>query len=339
MNQIPGHRITLQDVADAVGVSKSTVSLVLSNHPRISQETRQRVLDTVDELGYVYDRRAASLRTRQSFTIGLIITDITNPFYAELTSGIEHTLLQKNYIALLGSTTDLLQNQERFFATMRERSADGIILCPAPGTPPETIRRLSRQLPTVLIARYLAGVDVDYVGADNELGARRATEHLIERGHRRIAFIGGSNDSSARQDRLRGLVSILEKHRIPLDESLTITCAVTRNAGYTAIQQVMRADDPPTAALCYNDVVAFGVMLGLRDCDLEPGRDVAVVGFDDVNEASLWNPPLSTVSATPTEMGQHAAALLLKRIETPDRPIQQVILPSTLVIRASSQTA
>ena len=219
---------------------------------------------------------------------------------------------------------------------MRERRADGIMLCPARGTPPETIVRYSRQLPTILITRYLAGVEVDYVGIDNELGARRATEHLIERGHRRIAFICGSNESSARQDRLLGMISILEKYRIPLDESLMFNSPVTRKGGYTAIQKVVDGVNPPTAVLCYNDVVAFGVMLGLRNCNLEPGRDVAVVGFDDVSEASLWNPSLSTVSATPTQMGQQAASLLLKRIEQPDRPAQQVILPSTLIIRASS---
>ncbi len=336
MKDLSKRRVTLQDVADAVGVSKSTVSLVLSNHPRISEETRRRVLAAVDELGYVYDRRAASLRTKQSFMVGLIVTDIKNPFYAELTSGIQNTLLEANYIALLGSATDLIDSQERLLATMRECRADGIILCPARGTPLETIARLSRQVPTVLIARYLAGVDVDYVGIDNELGARRATEHLIERGHRRIAFIGGPKESSARQDRLRGLISILEKHCLALDESLMVSSPVTRTGAYTAARTVMRSTEPPTAVLCYNDVVAFGVMLGLRSCGLEPGRDVAVVGFDDVSEASLWHPPLSTVSATPAQMGQQAADLLLKRIEAPNRPTQQVILPSTLIIRASS---
>ena len=196
--------------------------------------------------------------------------------------------------------------------------------------------RYSRQLPTILITRYLAGMEVDYVGIDNELGARRATEHLIDWGHRRIASIGGSTESSARQDRLLGMVSILEKYRIPLVESLMFNSPVTRKGGYTAIQKVVDGVNPPTAVLCYKDVVAFGVMLGLRNCNLEPRRDVAVVGFDDVSEASLWNPSLSTVSATPTQMGQQAASLILKRIKQPDRPAQQVILPSTLIIRASS---
>ena len=336
MAERAGRRITLQDVADVVGVSRSTVSLVLSDNPRISQATRRKVLAAVEALGYVYDRRAASLRTKRSFTVGLIITDITNPFYAELTSGIESRLLAANYIALLGSTSDLIANQERFVETMRERGTDGIILCPARGTPAESIESLARQLPTVLVTRYLAGLDIDYVGTDNELGARRATEHLIERGRRRIAFIGGPNESSARQDRMSGFVSSLEEHSLPLDESLLVASPVTRNGGYHAIQQVARAGDPPTAVLCYNDVVAFGVMLGLRGLGLEPGRDVAVVGFDDVQEARLWNPSLSSVSATLTQMGQQAADLLLKRIEQPDRPPQQVIMPSRLIVRASS---
>ncbi len=336
MLEKPSHRVTLQDVADAVGVSRSTVSLVLSNHPRISRETRHKVLAAVDALGYVYDRRAASLRTKQSFTIGLIITDITNPFYAELTSGIESQLLEANYIALLGSTSDRIDTQERFFETMRERGADGIILCPARGTSAESIKSLARQLPIVLVTRYLPGLNIDYVGTDNELGARRATEHLIERGHRRIAFIGGPQESSARQDRLSGLVSSLEKHGIPLDESLLATSPVTRGGGYAAMQELVRQNKRPSAVLCYNDVVAFGVMLGLRGCGLEPGRDVAVVGFDDVREASLWDPSLSSVSATLAQMGREAASLLLKRIKAPARPPQQVILPSRLIIRASS---
>ena len=330
-------RVTLQDVADAVGVSKSTVSLVLSNHPRISEETRQRVLETVDELGYVYDLRAASLRTQQSFTVGLVITDIMNPFYAELTVGIENTLFEENYIALLGSTTDQIDNQERLLATMRERHIDGIIMCPARGTLPETIARFSRQLPTVMVTRYLPGVAVDYVGIDNEVGARRATEHLIEQGHQRIAFIGGPQNSSARQDRLQGYLGILEKHDVQPDEALMLTSPVTRSGGYKAVRKMIEDSPHPTAILCYNDVVAFGVMLGLRSYGLEPGTDVSVVGFDDVEEASLWNPPLTTVSAIPIQMGQHAARLLLKRIEEPDRPTQQMILPSTLIIRASSQ--
>ena len=336
MERRPSHRVTLQDVADVVGVSRSTVSLVLSDHPRISRETRRKVLEAVEALGYVYDRRAASLRTKRSYTVGLIITDITNPFYAELTSGIESQLLEANYIALLGSTSDRIDNQERFIETMRERGTDGIILCPARGTSADSIESLARQLPTVLITRYLAGLDIDYVGTDNELGARRATEHFIERGHRRIAFIGGPQDSSARRDRLSGLLSSLEKHGMALDASLLMTSPVTRKGGYDAIQALAARGDAPTAVLCYNDVVAFGVMLGLRACGLEPGRDVAVAGFDDVHEASLWNPPLSSVSATLTQMGQQAAALLLQRIEEPARPPQQVILPSSLIIRASS---
>ena len=329
-------KVTLKDVAEDAGVSKSTASLVLNSSPRISDGTRQRVLASVKKLGYVPNLQAASLRTQQSFTIGLAITDITNPFYAELTSGIEMALMNANYIPLLGSTSDDLEHQDRLLDTMLGRSVDGIVLCPARGTRPENLEQLMQRVPTVLVTRYISGVDADYVGIDNELGARRAVSHLIEKGHSRIAFIGGPIDSSARQDRMAGYISMLEKHDIVPDPALMVASAVTRQGGFEAIQAVLELEERPTAALCYNDVVAFGTMLGLNKIRKMPGEDFAVVGFDDVAEAALWSPALTTIAGTPHLMGEEAAKLLLARIVRPDRSTRQVILPSQLIIRESS---
>ena len=329
-------RVTLLDVARHAGVSRATASLVLRDSPLVAETTRQRVLASMQQLGYVYHRTAATLRTQRSHTVGLVITDITNPFFAELTLGVEERLDEANYVVVLANTSESLDKQSSILTAIHENNADGILLCPAEGTSRETIDTLSSgQMPVVLVVRYLFDIDADYVGADNVLGAKLAVEHLIAHGHRRIAFIGGPATSSARRDRLLGYRSALEQHNLSVDESLLPTSATTRNGGHQAILSLLMQNDPPTAALCYNDVVAFGVMLGLQAHGRMPGQDFAVIGFDDIADASLWHPPLTTVSIAPYQMGATAAQRLLERIACPDDPPRRVILPPSLVIRAS----
>lgn len=332
----PGKKVTLQDVANEAGVSKTTASLALRHNPRIPEPTRQRVLAAVESLNYVYNQRAASLRTQRSDTIGLIVSDLSNPFYAELTTGIQMELTKNHNSLLLGITLDNVDTHQHLGTTMLERDVDGLIMVPPAGITDTAIRKLSRHLPVVLLARYVPNLEMDYVGIDNELGGRRAVEHLIDRGHRRIAFVGGHQASSARQDRLRGYASMLENRDIPVDMSLCVTCRVSRRGGYDAVHKLLQLSDPPTAALCYNDVIAFGVMLGLRAAGVEPGTDFGVVGFDDVAEASLWQPTLTTVSTSPEAMGQTVADLLLRRLANPGKPTEQITFPSTLLLRNST---
>lgn len=329
-------RVTLIDVAKDAGVSRATASLVLRGSPLVADETRQKVLASMRKLGYVYNRAAASLRTQRSQTIGLIVTDITNPFFAQMTVGSEAHLDQASYGILLSNTSERLGKQARLLETMHEYGVDGVLLCPAMGTPPETVERLRRwRLPFVLVARYLSDVDVDYVGADNVSGAQMAVEHLIALGHRRIAFVGGPSDASARRDRLRGYHSALRRHNLPVDDALSIPSPVTRDGGHRAALRLLDQTDPPAAALCYNDVVAFGVMLGLQAKGKIPGQDFAVVGSDDIDEAALWSPALTTVSTAPHRIGVEAAQLLLERIEHPNGAPRQVILAPRLIVRQS----
>lgn len=287
-------RMTLVDVARDAGVSRATASLVLRDSPLVAETTRAKVLASMHKLGYVVNRAAASLRTRRSQTIGLIVTDLGNPFFAQMTVGSEAELGEANH----------------------------------------ALRRW--RLPFVLVTRYLHGVDADYVGADNVLGAVLAVDHLIAGGHRRIALVGGPADSSARQDRQRGYRDALARHGLSVDNTLSIASPVTRDGGHRAMFVLLQHRDPPTAALCYNDVVALGAMLALQAAGLAPGQDIAVVGFDDIEEAALWRPTLTTVSIPPGQIGARAAALLLERIADPDGLPRQVILAPTLVVRDSS---
>jgi len=339
-NQHSAERVTLLEVAHDAGVSRATASLVLRGSDLVADETRARVLASMRKLGYVYHRGAASLRTQRSQTVGLIVPDVTNPFFAEMTVGIEERLDAAQHVVLLGNTAETLSKQERLLAMMQEYRADGVLLCPATGTSAEMIVRLRQwRLPFVLFVRYVEGVDADYVGADNIRGAELATEHLISLGHQRIAFVGGPANSSARRDRLQGYRNALVRHGLPIDPALQLTSPTTREGGHQCIRALLDRAELPTAVLCYNDIVAFGVMLGLQARGRAPGRDVAVVGFDDIAEAALWRPSLTTVAISPRQIGEEAARLLLERVAAPDAATRQVILRPKLIVRESSGAA
>ncbi len=329
-------KVTLQDVADAAGVSKATASLALRNHARISEPTRLRIRAAVEALGYVYNQSAASLRTQRSYSVGLIIKDVSNPFNAELTAGAEAQLAEQGYSLLLCTTDDELDKQSRMIKTMLERDVDGLILSPATGARTGDLRKWMQYCPFVLLTPYYSDLAADCVGMDDEKGTIRAIEHLIGLGHRRIAFVGGYEATSTRRTRLRSYRATLIKQGIEFDPALTITSPVSRRGGYDAVQQLLTMPEPPTAAYCYSDVIAFGVMLGLRAAGIEAGQSFAVIGFDDVEEASLWHPSLTTVSTNAKGIGEQAAQLMLRRIAEPEMPVQRVIMPSRLVERDSS---
>ena len=320
------------------GVSRATASLVLRGSDLVAEGTRERVLEAMRELGYVYNRAAANLRAQKSNTIGLVVTDITNPFFAELAVSIETHLDEAGYALLLSNSLDQVEKQDRLLTAMNGRQIDGLILCPAEGTSPQTIELLKTwNLPVVLVARQVPDASFDYAGGDYRTGAKMAVQHLIDQGHEHIAFLGGTAQSSARRERLQGLKDALEGQGLPWNEAYSVLSPVSRQGGYSAILQVLKLDNPPTAALCYNDVVAFGVMLGLQSCNLHPGTDFALIGFDDIEDAALVRPALTTVSIKPRTIGKAAIDLLLERIAVPARSFAHTVQAPELVVRETSR--
>ena len=190
--------------------------------------------------------------------------------------------------------------------------------------------------PLVLLTPYYAELAVDCVGMDDENGTARAVEHLIRQGHRRIAFVGGFDTELTRQRRVQSYRQILRRRHIELDPALCVASPVSRRGGYDAMRELLQMREPPTAAYCYSDVIAFGVMLGLRAAGMEAGRDLALIGYDDVPEAALWHPSLTTVSNDPRGLGVNAAQLMLRRIAEPDLPLKRIIMPSRLILRDST---
>ena len=328
-------RPTVKDIARHAGVSTATVSLVLRNSPLVAAATRAGVKSSIDSLGYVYHRAAANLRTRLTHTVGLVICEITNPFYAELAAGIDDALDQAGWVAFVANTAESPARQSRFIARMREHRVDGILLAPAEGTAADVVDDLNRNgIPVVQMLRRVGGRSADYVSADFRLGMTLAAEHLIRLGNKRIAFVGGARRVSPARDRTEAFRAVLRRFGLPLGP--IVNCLPTREGGAAAVAQLFQdKSTAPTAIVCHNDLCALGVLLGLADLGLAPGRGAAVVGFDNIPEGAMHRPALTTVAIGAREIGEESARLLLRRIKAPEGSPESIILPPKLIIRES----
>lgn len=330
---------TIVDVAKHCGVSTATVSMVLRDKGRISDRTRQRVLQAVDELGYVYNQTAANLRNQHSNQIGLLLNDITNPFYSEMTAGLSQEMEDNDLMLFLANSEDAVERQKKFIESLLSQKAGGLVLCPAKGTDQQFLATLKRrQLPVILAVRDIEGTDYDYVGTDNFYGGQLVTQHLLDLGHRHIAFIGGEKISKNRASRMGGYMSKLIEYNISPQLGWMVTCPATRNGGAAAMETLLKHHPEVTAVVCYQDIVAFGAIRTLRQHHLEPGKDVAITGFDDVPEAADTYPALTTISVSAREIGRRAGEALLDRIRGNTEPQKRIIIPPKLVIRQSCGT-
>ena len=257
-----GARATIVDVARRAGVSKSTVSLVLGGSSLVAESTRERVADAMTELGYIYHRGAATLRGAKSGVLGMVINDLSNPFYVELAIGIEQACQGGAYIPFLANTAESPIRQQQVIRSMREHGAAGLVLAPAIGTSLAELKPLVAGLPVVQVMRRLPGLKASLVAPENREGARKATAHLIAKGHSRIAFVGGMASMFVREERLAGYRLALEEADIPFDPSLVIETTTNYSGGEGAPAKLMNLPAPPTAALCFNDVVAIGAHAG-----------------------------------------------------------------------------
>lgn len=333
-------KATLNDIAFGCGVSRATVSLVLQRSPLVHADTRARVEAEIVRQGYVYNRAAANLRQRTSSSVALVINDLSNPFFAEFAAGVDEALGDAGCVTLLGSTGESVERQRAVLASLVEHAPAGIILSPAEGSDGAGIARIvGAHTPVLVFNRELPNGDWDLLALDNRHGAQLATEHLLGLGHRRIAFFGGHRDSSSCRARREGYAAAMAAAGIALEPQWLVETAPTRIEAARQAGALFVRDPTPTAAVCYNDAVALGLQLGLAARGRRPGSDFALVGFDDIPEAAVSLPSLTTIATDPRARGRQAAARILERSRDPRIAIACTVAPVRLIVRESSGAA
>ncbi|MCU1418847.1 MAG: transcriptional regulator [Mycetocola sp.] len=330
-------RATLSEVSERAGVSRSTASLVLRGSTRISEGTRLRVEAAMAELGYVYNRQAANMRQSRSMTIGVVETDIRNPYFAELTMALEEAMHEAGYTLFIGYSRDRLDRQHKQLEAMVQRQVDGIMLLPAIGSTAENLGAIvgPHGPPLVQIARYFSK-DFDYVGADNLAAANLVARHVASLGCSTAILIGGPDGSSARQERLDGLVDGFASTQTRFDPSASVTTLNNAEDGARGLAAALDRGELPDAIIAYSDAIAQGIYGELHRRNLQPGVSVAIASFDDVPLAALQVPPLTSVATHAAEVGNAAARLLLARLQNPESDPQSVLIEPTLKVRAST---
>jgi len=328
-------RVTLLDVAEAAGVSRATASLVIRKSPLVAHETRRRVEQAIAKLGYVYNMGAASMRATRSNTVGVIIPNLGNPFFAAMLSGIEQALEDAGLIVVLANSRESATKQETILQRMRERGVDGLILCPVAETRPSLLAKATEwRLPIVQALRYVSDSKGDYAGTAYAGGMRQAVDHLTELGHQSIAFAAGGPMHSAYRERLAGFRAAMADH--DLDPNAVLEVPLGPAASPTSVSALLEHPLHPTAIICFNDIMAGGIVNGLTDLGVKVGPEFSVVGFDDLAEAELVRPRLTSIATFPAEIGDAAARLLLERLATPERGDRRVVNLTRLVLRNST---
>ncbi len=331
-------RPTQADVAHLAHVSRATVSYVVNGLEEnlVSAETRQRVLEAIEQLGYQPDAMAQSLRLGTTNTIGLLIPDMDNPHYWHIAKGVEQEAQERDYdLLLISASLDMLREQHSIRALSRRR-VDGLILILSfIDQDSEEIRQLTRQnRPLVLMDSESSMADT--LSINDRDGTLEAIQHLLQLGHERIGFIYGVADKRLGSDRLKGYHSALQAAGIPIQGDWITYCGTALEDGYEATCKLLSQTPRPTALLVINDLLALGALRAIADLGLRVPEDVSISSFDDINFAVYTNPRLTTVSVNASGLGQVAAQMIFNRLENPDLPPQKAYLTSHLIVRDST---
>jgi LacI family transcriptional regulator len=328
--------VTMREVAERAGVSVTTVSHVINNSRPVKPQTRDRVEEAMQALGYQPNVLARSLRRGVTHTIGIILPDSANPYFAEVVRGIEDTSFNQGYSVILCNSDNNLDKEHHYTNVLVEKQVDGIIFVAA-GLSSENINSLQdRGVPVVLVDRRVPEVQVDNVLADNQGGGWLATSHLIELNHRIIGCIAGPKGVRLSRERIDGFHQALDTAGISLDPSRIVEGDFQYQSGYEGAKKLFNQTPSPTAIFACNDLMAIGAYRFAHENDLKVPGQLSIVGFDDVRLAAYTNPPLTTIHQLKHEMGSRSAELLMERIADQELKPRQVMLDTKLVIRGST---
>jgi len=328
--------VTLKDIGKEVGVSATTVSRALNNKPDISYQVKQKIKKVAERLGYSPNALARSLKAKKTSSIGVLIADIADPFFAPIVKGIENTARQMGYSIILCDTGEEYEQEKLALQMMLEKRVDGLLITPSQTEYGDILELKRKKVPFVLLGRHFDLVESDYVITDEIKGAFSATDYLIKKGHKKILFMNGPNYISSAKERLVGYKRALQEHAVLFDKSLVKEGALKMEDGYRIMKQILCSETKFTAVFAYCDFVVLGIMQALEEAKLKIPEDIAIVGYDDVVFAGFLQVPLTTVHIPKYELGKEAMKLLKKKIDEEILEPQAVILETKLVIRKSA---
>ncbi|MBI9086366.1 MAG: LacI family DNA-binding transcriptional regulator [Desulfobacterales bacterium] len=330
-------RVTIKDVAGRASVSIATVSHVINETRFVSDDLKGRILAAIEETDYQLDMMAGSLRKQSTRTVGLIVPDISNPIYAELSKLIENNLFADNFTLILCNSEHDPFREKKYLDMLRTKRVDGVIVIPASADIAHINALVAKGLPMVVLDRPVSGARADAVFIDHERAVFDATQYLVGLGHRRIGYLDKSHDVPHKAPRLDGFHAALKVHGIDFDDTLHVEAGVTFEDGASAMGRLLQRGPRPTAVIAFDDVVAMGAMRACRDRGLDIPDDISVVGFDDMPLCAYTVPRLTTVKYPRRKMAETACALLLERIRSGmDGNRQEIVLPLEFIVREST---
>lgn len=337
--------MNIREIAQIVGVSSATVSRVINQTGYVSEETRQKVLKVIEENNYVPSAIARSLSIQNTSSIGVIVPDIENPFFANVIKGITEVAEEHKYTIMFFGTNDTLNLEHAYLESVVKQRLNGLIITPISERDAETRNRLIQltksNIPVVLVDRDIHGLELDGVFIDNVKSSYEAVLALIREGHRKIATITGPLDSKPGKERLKGYQQAMKKHKLPILEEYVLEGDFKVMKAYKLAKMLFTLPDPPTAIFTSNNLTTLGCLKYMTENHLELGKDVSLIGFDDIEVLKIIDFKLSVVDRDAFLQGKEAMKILLKRIENKNEPNEpvKIILPHEVVLRGSEKKA
>ncbi|ULL18103.1 LacI family transcriptional regulator [Paenibacillus sp. H1-7] len=333
--------VTIYDIAKKANVSPMTVSRVINNSPSISETTRKKVEQIIQELDYIPNKQARSLTSKKTKLVSLVISDISNPFFTTIARGAEDKALQSGYQLLLGNSDEQTEKESRYIDMLLSTHVDGVLIAPAGDLSHTNLRKLAkRKVPFVFVDRYVEGIEADLVMGDNAETTRKLVAHLAEQGHKQIALINGPSSVSNARERQQAFEDALVLNGIEVRPHLVIESHFRQDNFPDIVQRLMSLtpEERPTAIVAANNFIGINTLRALRELNLRVPDDIAVACFDDPEPIPDYNPFLTVAAQPAYDMGYIGMQMLIERMEgTAPAANRKVMLPSRLIVRKSTQ--
>lgn len=334
--------MNISEIAHIAGVSTATVSRVINHSPAVKPETKEKVMQVIAEFGYTPSAIARSLSIQSSLNIGVIFPDIANPFFSGALNGLSKVAEEYRYNVFFCNSDENTDKEHRFLEQVKEQRLEGIIISPVDTNDRRTLKLLEglekAGIPVVLLDRDLKDGNFSMVIAENEKGAFDAVQVLVNEGHRKIAIIEGSPSNRPVYERTEGYKKAMKAAGIPIRSEYIVRGNQKSDPAYEMTGQLMRLDDPPTAIFTCNNMMTIGCIQYLTEQGIRIGKDISLIGFDDIEVLRIVNFGLSVVHRSETEMGKIAMEMLVRRMKDPDGKKEKVVLPTEIILRGSEKS-